>query len=122
MSITIPLSVSASVTLNGSGDGTVSVGPRNVGEVWFPSTAAVSVATNVSEALGYLYIGLSASPGNLVGTTATASTGDSDDLPGIPVYVGSFILFAWSGGDAGKIATLSVFGTRQVPGPSNAVQ
>jgi hypothetical protein len=121
MSITIPLSVSASVTLNGSGDGSVSIGPSHVGEVWLPSTVAVSVATNVSEALGYLYVGLAASPGNLVGTTATASTGDSDDLPGMPIYVGSFIVFSWTGGDAGQLATMSVFGSRQVPGPSNAI-
>jgi hypothetical protein len=120
MSVSLPLSVSASVKLNSSGNGTVSVGPSHVGEIWYPSTVAVSVATNVSEALGYLYIGITATPGNLVGTTATASTGDSDDLPGIPVYVGTFILFAWNSGDANEVATLSVFGTRQVPG--NAVQ
>lgn len=118
MSTSIPLSVSASVTLNGSGDGTVSIGPSHVGEVWYPSTVAVSVATNVSEALGYLYVGLAASAGNLVGTTATASTGDSDDLPGMPVYVGTFIIFSWTGGDAGELATMSVFGTKQVPGPT----
>lgn len=116
MSISVPLNVSASVTLNGSGNGQVSLGPVSVGEVWYPSTAAVSVATNVSEALGYLYIGLTPIPGNLIASTATASTGDSTDLPGYPVYVGTFLIFTWQGGDAGQRATLSVFGSRQVPG------
>lgn len=117
MSVQIPLSRSVSVTLNGSGNGSVSLGPTHVGEVWYPSTVAVSVATNNSEALGYLYVGIAASAGNLAGNTITASTGDSDDLGGMPVYVGTFIMFAWTGGDPGELATMSVFGTRQVPGP-----
>jgi hypothetical protein len=118
----MPLSVSASVALNASGNGSVSLGPRNVGEVWYPATVACSVATNVSEALGYCYIGVAMSAGVLVGNTASASTGDSDNLDGTPVYVGSFIWFQWLGGDVGELATLSVFGSRQVPGPGNAVQ
>jgi hypothetical protein len=122
MSTSMPLSLSASVALDASGDGSVSLGPVSVGEVWYPSTVACSVATNISEALGYLYIGVTMSAGVLVGSTVTASTGDSDNLDGMPVYVGSFIWFQWLGGDVAELATLSVFGTRQVPGPSNAVQ
>jgi hypothetical protein len=114
MSTNLPLNVSGQVKLNGSGNGTVTLGPSHLGEVWYPSTAAVQVATNASEATGFLYSGLTPTPGNLLGTTQTASTGDSDDLPGTPVFPGSFLIFVWSGGDAGSVATLSVFGTRDV--------
>jgi hypothetical protein len=114
MSTSLPLSVAVSVVLNASGNGTVSIGPQHVAEIWLPSTVAVSVTTNVIEAQGYLYVGLSAIPANLVGATSTASTGDSCDLPGMPIYVGTFILFSWLGGDVGKTATMSIFGTRQL--------
>jgi hypothetical protein len=117
VSQSIPLQSSASVVLNGSGDGTVTLGPSSPGVVWYPATVAVQVATNVSEATGYLYVGVAEAPGNLIGTTQTASTGDSDDLPGYPVYPGTFLIFSWSGGDAGQVATMTVFGSQTVPSP-----
>lgn len=114
MSSTIPLAVTAQVKLNGTGSGTVSVGPKYPGEIWFPSLAAVNVSTNVKEATGVLWQGVQ--PGILqLGTTQTASTGDSTDLPGSAIYPGTSLWFVWSGGDAGSVANLSIVGQRQVP-------
>jgi hypothetical protein len=115
MSLTVPLDAYASVTLNGSGNGTVSVGPNVPGVIWFPSTAAVSTSTGTNVPLAFLYQGISASASSLISATYTGSA-DSTDLPSQPMYSGTQLICKWTGGDAGAVATLSVFGTMQIPG------
>lgn len=115
MSTQLSLNTSAQVVLDGSGNGTAACGPRLPGTSWQPTTVAVSVATAVAEAQCSVFLGLSAAAGALIGATSTGSTGDSDDLGGQTVWPGQQIIAVWEGGDPGQVATLSVFGTQQVP-------
>ncbi len=109
-----PLSVSATVTLNGAGAGTASTGPQFPREVWDVSVASVSVATNTAEAVCKVSQGAVAGQTFVDGTT-WGSTGDSTSNFSAPVYLGSRVFAVWTGGDAGAVATLTVTGTRRVP-------
>jgi hypothetical protein len=115
MTQNVPLDAYATVILNAQGGGTVQVGPNVPGVVWFPSTAAVSTSTATNVPLAYLYQGISANASSLISATYTGSA-DSTDLPGQPMYAGTLLICAWVGGDVGATATLSVFGSMQIPG------
>lgn len=110
-----PLTISVSVTLNGSGAGTASIGPTFPRERWNVAVASVSVATNTSEATCKTYAGPQATQGNFVDGTTWGSTGDSTSNFSAPVYSGQQVFAVWTGGDAGAVATLVLSGTRQIP-------
>lgn len=108
------LDTSASVVLDGSGNGTASAGPQ-VAEYWDGISVAVSVATNTAEAQCSLYLGSgTGSAGELLGQTATGSSGDTyQDAGGdLQVQLGQKLIARWTGGDPGARATMSVFGTK----------
>jgi hypothetical protein len=114
----LALNSAAVVQLNGSGNGQASAGPRVPGESWQITGVAVSVATNVDEALCYVYAA-AAGPfepqaSQLLGATDTGSTGDSFG-PAFSFAPGQVLLAQWQGGDAGQTATMSFWGTRTVP-------
>ena len=109
-----PLSVTTTVTLNGSGAGTASIGPSFPRESWDVSVASVSVATNTSEAVCKVSQGATAGQVFVDGTT-WGSTGDSTSNFSAPVFLGSKVFAVWTGGDANAVATLTVTGTRRVP-------
>jgi hypothetical protein len=116
VSRSIPLNLSASVKLNGSGNGTAQLGPGFPGEIWSPAVVSVSVSTNVSEAQCKIYAGIVAVPATFIDGTLSGSTGDSTDrISGQVFYPGQFIIAVWSGGDVGAIATMNIQGSRQVP-------
>lgn len=110
----LPLNASAQVTLDGSGNGTASVGPTAQGETWQAGfTASVHASTNVNEAQAKLYCGGGVSPAYFVGATTWGSTGDSNtDTP--QTHTGQVVTAVWAGGDPGATAYLSVNGTRLV--------
>lgn len=109
----LPLTAKAYVTLDGSGNGTASIGPLSPGEVWSSLTASVSVATNTHEAICRIYAGAGATPGYFADGTTWGSTGDStQNLP--EVRVGGQVFAVWTGGDHNTKATLTVTGTRTV--------
>jgi len=109
-----PLSVSATVKLNGSGAGTAQIGPSFPRESWDVQVASVSVATNTAEAVCKVSQGAVAGQTFVDGTT-WGSTGDSTSNFSAPVYLGSYVFAAWTGGDANAVATLTVTGTRRIP-------
>lgn len=117
MSTSLTLNTSAFCILDGDGNGTASTGPNLPGVTWQPETVAVSCSTNITESICSLYVGISPIAGSLIGTTSTGSTGDSDDI-GASVYTGQSIIAVWTGGDPGATATMSIFGTKTVPGGS----
>ena len=110
-----PLSVSVSVTLNGSGAGTASIGPSFPRESWDVSVVSVSCSSNTNEAICKVYAGPQATQGNFADGTTWGSTGDSTSSFSAPVYLGSKVLAVWTGGDIGATATLVVTGTRRIP-------
>lgn len=108
----------ATTTLTASGNGTAQIGPSRVREHWQVSAVAVSVATQVKEASCSVYIGTAVSPTTFVGNTATGSSGDTCGCGGIDIQPGMFIFAVWENGDAGEIATATVFGTYTIGSPS----
>lgn len=113
---TVPLNESQPVKLDGSGNGTVKLGPRSHGETWHPEVASVKVSTATAEAACKIYLGHTATDDNFLDGTFSGSSGDSTDrVSGNPLWLGNYIFAVWSGGDAGATATLSVIGTREIP-------
>jgi hypothetical protein len=127
------LNEQVAVTLNGSGNGTARISPgqpgapgsgvgasRNSGLQWQLSGVAVSVLTNVAEAQAACYISYgiqSNGPADLQGQTQEGSTGDTCSVTAV-LRPGDWVTVVWTGGDAGVVATMRVFGTVTPPGVS----
>jgi hypothetical protein len=116
MPTSVNLSESGSVILDGSGNGTVSIGPLTAREVWHPAMVHVSANTNpTNEAECQIFVGDMVSGQNYRDGTFSGSSGDSSDsLAASEVKCGDKIIALWTGGDAGQRATLSVTGTKDV--------
>jgi hypothetical protein len=112
---TLALSYSISVTLDGSGNGTVQLGPSSPGEQWQLTIASVSVATHVAEAQCNIYLGGSVQQTTFADGTFSGSSGDSTNNVTYPLNPGQSIFAVWTGGDAGAKATLVLQGTRTLP-------
>lgn len=116
MVTTRPLNTSTSVTLNGSGAGTASLGPR-IGQRWRQVVASVSIPQPVTnEPLCSLYMGGAAIPANFVDGTYTGSLDSSDAGSMFVLTPGQSVFAVWSGGDPGAIATLSLTGVEEIGG------
>jgi hypothetical protein len=117
----VPLNTSATVTLNGSGNGQASVGPRNVRERWQIVNVAVATtqgAANVTnDAQCQIFYGNTSNLGQLIDTTLTGSSGDSTDAAASvgDIWQGQVITAVWTGGDANAVAVMSIFGTKTIP-------
>lgn len=109
----LPLSVRASTVLDGSGNGIAQAGPLSPGETWSGLTVSVRVATQAAEATCSIYAGADATAAYFADATTWGSTGDSTQNLGT-VRVGQNVSAAWSGGDPGAQATMTITGTRQV--------
>jgi hypothetical protein len=109
------LDVSASVVLDGNGNGICSVGPQIVREHWNPTNVAVSATSFVKDAQCNVYLGTTPTAGQLVLSTTTGSSGDSSGASGIDMQPGQLLIAQWKGGDVGATATLHVNGTRLRP-------
>jgi hypothetical protein len=102
------LNESATTVLDGSGSGTVRLGPLNASQQWVPVNASCAVSTNVSEPVFVLYNG-TPSNANRIGGTYTGSN-DNTDVNGVTLYPGSVLTGVWTGGDSGATATLTIQG------------
>lgn len=111
----LDLDVFATVVLDASGNGIVSVGPTIVREHWTPTNVAVSATTAVLDAQCNVYLGTSPVAAQLVLSTATGSSGDSSGASGIDMQPGQLLIAQWKGGDVGATATLHVNGNRSRP-------
>lgn len=96
----------ASVTLNASGTGVADILVPTL-ETWQVSRIAVQTTTNTSEPTARVYVD-SEGPGNFLAGTYTGSNDSSDE--NLTLMPGQHLLCRWDGGDAGAVATLSVFG------------
>lgn len=106
----LPLDVSATVTLDASGNGTVKLGPTSTRQTWHVTNAAVQVSSNTLEPTANLYQNGLASK---LGGTYTGSN-DSSDLD--VTVRGGFIMCVWTTGDAGAKATLFLQGSIHIGG------
>lgn len=115
MSTSIPLSESIQITLDGSGNGSVLIGPTNPYQVWIPSMASIVVELGNSTVTPsfQLYQGNGANGQTLGGTYNGAQ--NSTSISGVTLYPGQKLFGQWTGGPAGAIAILSITGTMEVP-------
>lgn len=107
----------ASVTLVG-GAGVAKVGPGGARESWLPDGINVSVSVSgpiTNEAQCTIEVG-DANSRKLVETTFTGSSGDATGKVAQVVKYGEFIWATWTGGDTGKVATITVTGKKNVNG------
>jgi hypothetical protein len=105
----VPLNTFGSVVLDGSGNGIVTLGPR-IGQRWNVLTAAVSIPNAVKIPQANIYIGGSASPGNLVDGTFTGNLDSTSKTANYQIPQQESIIAQWIGGDPGATATLSITG------------
>jgi hypothetical protein len=115
---TLTLTRTASVVLNGSGAGTVQLGPSSPGEIWQPSQVSVSCSATVTAGTCQcsIYAGAGTGQGTFVDGTFSGDTGDTTDaIGGRKVNPGESVFAVWSGGVPGATATAVVAGTRTVP-------
>lgn len=113
-----PLNQTGTVTLDGSGNGTVQLSPDGPQEHWQPTLASVKVSTNTLLATCRVYVGPVVADQYFVDASYDGSTGDNTDrVTGYDVYrAGPYpsVWAVWTGGDPGSIATLNVIGTRDI--------
>lgn len=114
---TLTFTRSAVITLDGTGGGIAELGPTLPGEVWQPSSAAISMTGNAPAGVAtcLLYAGNGVSASTLVDSTYQVTGAASSMLSGQVLYPGQQVFAVWSGGNPGAIATLTVTGTRTVP-------
>jgi hypothetical protein len=114
VSRTVPLNASGSVTLNGSGNGQVALGPSLPGTAWYPTGASVIVSSSGSVPTLKLYLG-SVGQSNFIGGSYTGNN-DTASVSAITLYPGQVIIAVWAGGDSGATATVVLTGTMTIPG------
>ena len=115
MSQSVPLQVSASVVLDGTGAGQVQLGPQIAGTSWQPAAAGVLVAPVSASVVSLfkLYLG-TAQPQNFLGGSYT---GDNNSAGlAVTLHPGQVITGVWTGGNPGATATLTLSGTQTIPG------
>jgi hypothetical protein len=108
------LAENAQVVLNGSGNGTASVGPVGARDVWYPENVHVQVSSDGNEAICNIYVGDAPQQRCFRDNTASGSIGDSSDRVQGALKNPHKVWAVWTGGDAGAVATLTVTGTRDV--------
>lgn len=114
---TLTLNTGASTTLNGSGDGSVVMGP-NVGQRWRLELASVLVLPQTSSLpvpQVKLYMG-SGQPieTEFVDGSNTGNLNASDSVSRVPLGPNQKILAVWTNGPPGARATLSIVGTQEI--------
>lgn len=118
---TQPLTRTASVTLNGSGAGTAQLGPSLPGEKWYPASVSIScTGTQPAPAAPAIatcsiYAGSAPASPAFVDATYQVLGASSSMISGQVIYPGMLIFAVWANCDAGQVATLTVYGTREVP-------
>lgn len=113
-----PLNASASVTLNGSGAGTVQLGPSLPREVWHPAKASVicSQAVSAGTCQAAIYAGPQAQQSWFRDQTFSGDTGDgTDTVAADELRPGTYVWAVFAGGVPGATATLTVTGSREIP-------
>lgn len=116
MTQSVPLNETATIRLDGSGNGTAKIGPLTQREIWHPSNVHVAANANpTNEALCKVYAGDLPIQQNFRDATVSGSSGDSTDMVNATlIKSGQYIYGVWSGGDPNVIATLNVTGTKDV--------
>jgi hypothetical protein len=106
----LPVTPFATVKLSGAGAGQCSLPPPS-GVMWRVDLATVSILVPVLIPQGFVYLGNSSGPLQLVDSTTFGSSASTAKIKGTQLYPGQYVWAVWSGGDAGATATLQLFAT-----------
>lgn len=109
----IPLNESVSVTLDGSGNGTVRLGPSSQFQTWAVDTVSCTVSSNTKEPVFKFYRGRTADQSNYIDGTFTGSA-DSTNVS-FTLFPNMVVTGVFTGGDVGALATMTFVGTTQIP-------
>jgi hypothetical protein len=121
MSRTLNLSTSVTGTLNGSGNGTLQIGPSSPGNVWYPTSVSIYMTGSFPTVSGSntpivsVYCGAAATPNNLIDATYQVLGASSSMITGQVLYPGQYIFAVWQFGNSDAAVTLNVYGSKQVP-------
>ncbi len=107
----VQIAPQVSVKLDGSGNGQCSLTPPS-GTMWQLSLASVSTTSTGNAPKAFLYLGNSNGPLTLVDSTFLGNSASSGKVAGAPFFHGSYLWAVWTGGDAGALATLQVYGVQ----------
>jgi hypothetical protein len=104
----------AQTTIGGGGSGTVRLGPTGLGTRWYLTQANVQTTTGPNDTSTVaLYLGAQVQA-NLLGGTSYAGGQDTIGLHVRPLTPGDLITAVWTGGHAGDLATLTLYGDQDV--------
>jgi hypothetical protein len=113
-----PFSLSASVTLDGTGAGTAQLGPSITNEQWQPAQVSVNCSANVTTGAcqANVFCGSHVGQDTYKDGTFSGDSGDSTDaVSGEILWPGQYVFVVWSAGVPGATATMRVTGSRVVP-------
>jgi hypothetical protein len=112
----VPLSDFAQITLDGSGNGTVQLGPRAHGQTWKPTVASIKMSgsTPAGSATCFVYAGGAATDSNFIDSTYDVQNDSTDRVSGQALTLGQYVYAVWTGGNPGATATLTVNGTKVI--------
>ncbi len=111
---TVPLSEFATVTLDGSGNGTAKIGPKAHGVVWHPTVASVKTSTKVKSPICNIYAGSLVNDQSFIDGTYTGEADSTDSIAGQELHLGQYVWAVWTGGDVGATGTVTVTGTKDI--------
>jgi len=107
--MTVPLSRAGTVTLDGSGTGRVRLGPSVGPPTWQVTRVAVRTSRPGTPPVPRFTLYLDTEDGTgLIDQTYDGSA-DTTDLS-VRVFKGGQLIGVWTGGQAGDVATMSVYG------------
>src|SRR6185437_12235228 len=99
---TVSLSVSVTGVLDGSGNGTIEIGPLTPGHTWLPQSTSISMSGNIPTGTGAnapqvsVYAGNGVSPSNLIDSSYNVNANSSSMISGQSLYVGNQIWAVWA--------------------------
>lgn len=111
----LALNEANNVTLDGSGNGTVKVGPAIPRELWYPNVAAITIAGGSGFIVCRVYVGPEPTAFYIVDTSYLGAGDSTGRVAGYPVRNGEFVWAVWQGGPANSQATLSLLGSKETP-------
>lgn len=104
---------SETVQLDGSGNGTITIGPSKAGNIWYPKNVHVICDSNNNEATVLIYAG-APTFSNYRDTGFVGSSGDATDaLQADEITTRNKITAVFTGGDPGANAYVNVSGMQR---------
>lgn len=121
MSRTLTLTASAIGSTNGSGNGSIQLGPGAPGTIWYPTSVSIYMTGSYPTVSGSntplctIYTGGASNPSNQVDVTFQVLGASSSVISGQVIYPGQYIYAVWQYGNANAKITFNIYGTKQVP-------